>query len=77
MNQREEKKLIGEFVDAYIQKCGKTKKEVAAAINVNSTALNALRAGRVGKKVIDAIMKYLGIEFTPGELAHITRRPMA
>lgn len=70
MNQREEKKLIGEFVDAYIQKCGKTKKEVAAAININSTALNALRAGRVAKNIIDAVMKYLGIEFTPGELAH-------
>lgn len=70
MNQREEKKLVGEFVDSYIQKCGKTKKEVAAAININPTPLNALRAGRVSKKVIDAIMKYLGIEFTPGELAH-------
>jgi len=66
---KEAKITVGEYVDGYIRKAGKTRAEVAVAINRGPKVLNALRAGNVSKKVIDAIMDYLGIEFTPGEMA--------
>ena len=67
MANKEAKITVGEFVDAYIAKSGKNKQDIAKAINVAKSVLSCLRYGSVSKKVVDAVMKHIGAEFTPGE----------